>query len=287
MQAPGGKADAKSLSVYEYLDYRVLLQDRYQDRKTKSRAFSHRYIASKAGMTSAQVTRILNGKRSLNPRFARPLAKVFGLDEEERGFFETLVLFGMAKTHAEKNHLLEKIIRIRSSFIKTLGKDQYEYFSDWYYTGVRELLNVFPFAGDFADLAERMRPAITSQQARQAIEVLVQRGLVERTSESVYRQVDKVVSSGPHVPAALMNNLHLTMGELAQRALAEIDPRERNFSFVTCSLSPRSLDTVYAKLRRFRKEVLEVARQDPEVDRVYQMNFQVFPLSHPESPSSV
>jgi hypothetical protein len=47
------------------------------------------------------------------------------------------------------------------------------------------------------------------------------------------------------------------------------------------SLSPRSLETILAKLRRFRKEVLEVANQDPIVDRVYQMNFQVFPLSHP------
>ena len=287
MQVPGGKPAAKPLSVYEYLDYRLLLQDRYQDRKIKSRAFSHRYIAAKIGMTSAQVTRILNGKRSLNPRFAKPLAKVFGLDEEESGFFETLVLFGMAKTHAEKNHLLEKIIRIRSSFIKTLGKDQYEYFSDWYYAGVRELLNVFSFAGDFAALAARMRPAITPQQARQAIQVLLQRGLVERMPDGVYRVVDKVVSSGPHIPAALMNNLHLTMGELAQQALAEIDPGERNFSFVTLSLSPRTLDTVYAKLRRFRKEVLEVARQDPEVDRVYQMNFQVFPLSHPNSPAAI
>ncbi len=281
MQFPEEKPVARANSIYEYLDYQVLLQDRYQARKKRSAAFSHRYIAAKSGMTSAQVTRVLNGKRKLNPRHAKPLAKAFGLNEEEREFFETLVLFGVAKTHAEKSHFLEKIIRIRNTLIKTLGKEQYDYFTDWYYTGVREVLNFFPFDGNFAKLAAGLRPSIKPQQAKQAVQVLLQRGLVERTAEGGYRLVDQVVSSGSHIPAAIMSNLHLTMGELALRALAEINPSERNFSFVTLSLSQRSLETIYAKLRRFRKEVLEVARQDPEVDRVVQMNFQIFPLSHP------
>jgi uncharacterized protein (TIGR02147 family) len=269
-------------SVYAYLDYQAFLKDRYKIRKGENRAFSHRYIASKAGMTSAQLTRVMNGKRNLNPLFAKPLAKVFGLKEDEREFFETLVLFCVAKTHAEKSHFLEKIIRIRTTAVKTLEKDQYEYFSAWYYTGLRELLNFYPFDGDYAKLARKLRPPIKTQDAKKAMDFLLQRGLVELGSDGVYRLADKLISSGRHIPAALMNNLHMGMGVLALRAVAEVDPLERNFSALTLSLSPNSLDTILAKLRRFRKEILEVARQDPEVDRVYQMNFQVFPLSNPE-----
>jgi uncharacterized protein (TIGR02147 family) len=82
-----------------------------------------------------------------------------------------------------------------------------------------------------------------------------------------------------------VNNLHISMAELAIRSVREAAPPERDFSSLTLSLSPHCLEAVKAKLRKFRKEILEMARQDTDVDGVYQMNFQVFPLSHRHSSS--
>lgn len=272
---------ARHLSVFSFLDYGEFLNRAYADRKAMNRNFSHRYIAGKAGMTASQLTRVFRGNRKLNPALARPLAKVFGLKGDEAEYFEALVLFGVAKSDAEKAHFMERIIRMRGTQVKVLEQDQHRYFSSWHYAAIRELLNVLPFTGDHADLAGRLRPPIQPAEAKAAVDFLLLKGMVFREADGRYRLADPLVSSGRSVPAVVMNRMHAAMGELGVRAVLEVDPRERNFSFLTMSLSPRSLETIQDRLRKFRKEILEVAQQDPEADRVYQMNFQVFPLSQP------
>lgn len=274
-------ASPKPLSVFAYLDYGEYLKQAYLARKAKSRAFSHRYIAGKAGMTSAQLTRVFNGQRRLNPALAKALARVFGLKGDESEYFEALVLFGVAKSQAEKDHFMARIIRMRGTQMKILEEDQFRYFSAWYFTAIRELLNVHPFQGDYAELAARLQPPIKPAEAKAVMEFLLEQGMVLVDADGRHRLADPVVSSGRHVPAAVMNKMHFAMGELALRAIGMVHPSERNFSFLTLSLSPRSLDSIQDMARKFRREVLEVARQDSDADRVYQMNLQLFPLSTP------
>ena len=271
---------SKPARVFEYLDYREFLRDRCGERKAENPAFSLRYIAGKCGLSAALLTRVLKGQRTLNPTVAGRLAGVLGLQDAEKDFFETLVMFGQARSHAEKNHFLEKILRIRSTKVHTVGENQYEYFRTWYYSAMRELLNFYPFDGDFQKLARMLRPALKVQEARKTLQYLVDSGLVVRQPDGSYQLADKIISSGEHIRATLVNNLHVSMADLAVRAIHEVDPRERDFSSLTLSLSPHCLEAVKAKLRKFRKEVLEMARQDTHVDGVYQMNFHLFPLSH-------
>lgn len=273
-------AATKVASVFDYLDYRELLKERFAARKADNPAFSLRYIAGKTGISASLLTRVLKGQRNLNPAAAAYLAKLFGFQDAERDFLETLILFGQAKSHAEKNHFLDKILRIRATKVRTLGEDKAEYFRTWYYSAIRELLNFYPFLDDYTKLSRMLRPAIKVEEARKAMKFLLDSGLVEKTPEGPYKLTEAIVSSGERIRAPLVNNLHISMAELAIRAVQEMQPVERDFSSLTLSLSPNNLEAVKAKIRKFRKEILEMARQDDNVSGVYQMNFQVFPLSH-------
>lgn len=275
-----GESGPKPASVFDYLDYRELLRDRFAARKMENPAFSLRYIAGKTGISASLLTRVLKGQRNLNPAAAAHLSKIFAFQDAERDFLETLILFGQAKSHAEKNHFLDKILRIRATKVRTLGEDKAEYFRTWYYSALRELLNFYPFADDYTKLSRMLRPAIKVEEARKAMKFLVDSGLVEKSSAGQYKLTEAIVSSGERIRAPLVNNLHISMAELAIRAVQEMLPVERDFSSLTLSLSPNNLEAVKAKIRKFRKEILEMARQDDNVSGVYQMNFQVFPLSH-------
>ncbi len=281
-ESPGPErpASGKPASVFDYLDYRELLRDRLAARKVENPAFSLRYVAGKTGLSASLLTRVLKGQRNLNPAAAVHLAKVFGLQEAERDFLETLILFGQAKSHAEKSHFLDKILRIRATKVRTLGEDKAEYFRAWYYSALRELLNFYPFIDDYGKLARMLRPSIKVEEARKAMKFLLDTGMVEKAADGTYKLTEAIVSSGDRIRAQLVNNLHITMAELAIRAIQEMQPAERDFSSLTLSLSPATLEAVKAKIRKFRKEILEMARQDEQVSGVYQVNFQVFPLSH-------
>lgn len=275
-----GESSAKPASVFDYLDYREMLRDRLAARRESNPAFSLRYVAGKTGLSASLLTRVLKGQRNLNPAAAVHLAKVFGFQDAERDFLETLILFGQAKSHAEKNHFLDKILRIRATKVRTLGEDKAEYFRTWYYSALRELLNFYPFIDDHAKLAKMLRPAIKVEEARKAMKFLLESGMVERQPDGTFRLTEAIVSSGEKIRAPLVNNLHISMAELAIRAIQEMQPAERDFSSLTLSLSPHTLEAVKARIRKFRKEILEMARQDEKVNGVYQVNFQVFPLSH-------
>lgn len=270
--------------IFEYMDFRAWMRDAYALRKREARAFSYRYIAGKIGVDAGTFARILKGERNLDPEVAIRLAKVFGLGTREQFFFETMVLYGQARTLTEKNHFLEKLFRQRGIRMGTLEERQYDFYREWYYSALRELLRFQAFDGDWKKLARRLRPAIRPIDAKRALGLLGDLGLTVPDAEGRPRPTDSVITSGESIQSVFVTNLHAAMGELALRTLRDARPAERDFSGLTLSLSPHGFEKLKYKLKQFRREVLELAQQDEGENCVYQLNLQAFPLSHPAGP---
>jgi uncharacterized protein (TIGR02147 family) len=274
----------KSVRIFEYMDFREFLRDACQERRQAQAFFSYRYISGKLGVDSGSLSRIFKGERNLDPEVAGRLARILGLDSHEQQFFEALVLYGQAKSLTEKNQFLERLFRLRGIKIGTLEERQYSFYKEWYYSALRELLRIHPFDGDWKTLARSLRPAIRPAEAKHAVGVLEDLGLIAPDPERGYRLTESVITSGDSIRAQFVNNLHLAMGELALRTLQEANPEERDFSGLTLSLSRHGFAKLKNRLKQFRRDVLEMAQQDEGEDRVYQVNMQAFPLSFPRAP---
>lgn len=274
----------KTIRVFEYMDFREFLRDSYEARKKHSAFFSYRYIAGKLGVDSGTLSRILKGERKLDPEVAGRLARIFGLDAQEQQFFESLVLYGQAKSLTEKNHFLEKLFRLRGIKIGTLEERQYSFYKEWYYSALRELLRFHPFHGDWKKLAKKLRPAIRPIEAKRAVRLLEEIGLLAPDPVRGYRLTESVISSGEQIQALFVNNLHLAMGELALRTLQDAKPNERDFSGLTLSLSSNGFEKLKFRLKQYRREMLAMAQQDEGENCVYQVNLQAFPLSNISNP---
>jgi uncharacterized protein (TIGR02147 family) len=270
----------RSGRIFEYLDFRQYLQDRYTIRKRENPAFSLRYVAGKVAMDPGTLSRVMKGKRKLDSRFAGRLGLALGLAGDEKEYFENLVLFCQARSQTEKNHFYDRLLKLMGSRVRTLEEKQHEYYRNWYNVAMRELLNVYSFKGDYQDLARQFRPAIRPQEAKKALLLLLETGLVEKDSHGQYQLTEKLIRSGAGLDSSLADSFHRAMGELALRALDEMVPKDRAFSGLTLSLSAEGLESIQAALDRFRRQALEIARRDTCINGVYQMNFQVFPLTH-------
>jgi uncharacterized protein (TIGR02147 family) len=76
------------IEPFEYLNYRKLLKDLYEERKAEQPFFSYRYIAQKVGFTSAGFfTNIISGKRNISPEYIFKFAEVFKLKKTENEYF--------------------------------------------------------------------------------------------------------------------------------------------------------------------------------------------------------
>jgi uncharacterized protein (TIGR02147 family) len=272
------------IEVYEYFDYRKLLKDLYKDRKNKNPNFSYRYLGRKAGFKSAgYFTNVLKGKCNISTTVAFKLAEVFKLKKQEMEYLELLVLYETAPTQEEKRHYFEKIISQKKSKLKKLDKGQYEFFSHWYYLAIREILNFHVFKGDnYKSLARMCNPPITTKEAKQAVETLESLGMIRKNPYGYYEQVDSILTTGEEWHSmAITNFQHETM-DLAKHALDRINRKHRDISTLTLSISDEELKVIKQKLSKVQREILEVAKNARNSDLVYQLNFQVFPLSKVE-----
>ena len=262
-----------------YSDYRRLLKDLYEARKRKDPKFSYRYIALHAGFKSAAFfSHILKGRSDISLRTALSLAEVFKLAGSDLEYFENLVHFNQADTKADKQHFLRRLTAKRRSTAKTLEAGQYGLFAKWYYLPVRELISLMGFAGDFKELAGALVPKISLAEAKEAVEVLEKLGLVRRLSGR-YERLDAAITTGKKWRSSAI--MHYQMGslDLAKASYHNIHAKDRSHSTLTLTLSESEFQSLREDISALRGKLLELAKNAPNPDRVYQATFSVFPVS--------
>ena len=268
------------MDVYQYFDYRKLLKDLYQQRKSEDSKFSYRFICLKSGIRSpGYFSNVLAGKSNISLKVVLKLSQVFGLKRPEAEYFELLVLFNQAKTHDEKNHIFDRILKLKKSKVKTLDAGYYELFRHWYYPAIRELLDFHPFQGDYRELSQWVAPPITPKEAERAIGVLESLGLIRKNEHGIYERVDALVSTGDEIRSMAIVEFQQSTLDLAKRSFDAFPMDARDISTLTISISRRNFSNVKEKIRNVRREILELAKADEQTDTVYHLNFMAFPLT--------
>jgi len=267
-------------NIFEYIDYRRYLRDAYDERRKESSKFSYRFIAGKVGFSSPGFfANVLSGKKDISLKLVLKFAELFKLGRKEREYFETLVLFNKSTGASEKKEYLDRLLALRGTRVKSVEAHQWEYFEKWHHAVVRELIALKPFRGDFRALAAMMNPTITVPEARKSIELLERLGLIRKGSDGIYERTDAAISAGDAISKALIGAFQLQAIDLAKYAMESLPSGTRNFSTLTMSVSGATYEAMLEELRAFRRRLLDMAQESENVDRVYQMNFHVFPLS--------
>jgi uncharacterized protein (TIGR02147 family) len=263
-----------------YTDFRKYLKDCYEARKAQNRKFSHRYFCKKAGYgSSSSFADVVAGRRSLTATGALRLSKALDLNKEEEEFFLHLVDFNQAGSLEVKNLHYAKMLSLGRIKLDVLSRDKYEYFGKWYHAALRELLYFQPCKGDFKALGRKLNPPVPVPQVKKAVALLEKLGMIEKDAEGFYRQTSALVSTDDLGASLHVDNFQAATMKLAIEALERHPMNERDISSLTATLSPESVEKVKGAVRDLRQLVLALAQQDEKVDRVMQLNIQVFPLT--------
>jgi uncharacterized protein (TIGR02147 family) len=265
-------------SIYSYLDYRQYLKDDFAARQARNHRYSYRAAAVRLGINSGTLVRILAGKRNISRSLLPTFVKYLGLKSKEETYFGLLVRFNQTKDSRERRELYGDLVRHRGERKRNIEPDRYEYFHEWYYCAVRELLRFYPFEGDWKALAEMVAPNITPYQAERAVEVLRTLGLVQGEDRGALRVVDSLVTTGDRWSGTAIHRFQIAMMHKALEAIDRFPKEQRDISTLTVGLSAKGLDRAREVLKRARDEILDIEESDAS-ERVYQLNMQVFPLT--------
>jgi len=269
------------INIYDYLDYREFLKAYYDYHKKNDDQFSHRVMCRKVGFTSPNFLKMIIDKQRNIGRSGIPKI-ISGLDlkKKEAEYFSYLVYFTKAKTIVEKNYYYGLISALRSKrVIQTIQKDQFKYYSNWYTIVVRELINNQPVEINYAELAKKIIPSILPKQVKKSIQLLEEIGLINRTADGRFVQSAPLINTGNEVESLFLKNFHDKMIELGRLSIEEFPSDKREISSCTVKISEQGFKRLKTRLQEFREEILQIVKEDVGVDRVAQVNFQLFPLS--------
>jgi uncharacterized protein (TIGR02147 family) len=73
--------------------------------------------------------------------------------------------------------------------------------------------------------------------------------------------------------------------DIAKDALYRFEKKDRNFSSLTLSISQNGYEKIRQKVEDLRAELVDLVKEDSGIDRVIQVNFQIFPLTDTKSSS--
>ncbi len=270
------------LNIRDYLDYRTFLRDRYHEKHREDKSLNYVQLAKAAGLKSAgHITFIFNGSRNVSPTSLEGIARALSVNGADREYLRRLVAFNHARSHEEKQKHFEKLVSMNRLGGKIVDPAEYKYFSRWYNPVIRELIAFIPVdEGTIPRLGQLVRPKLLTPEVRSSIALLEKLKLIHKDENGRYHRVDRVLSTGEVTRPLLIRTYQRETADLAKEALETCAPEERDISTVTLSISADRFDQVRGKIKKLREELIRMAVEEENADRVFQCNFQIFPVTH-------
>ncbi len=262
-----------------YFDYRKFLFDWYNAKKAINKNITYRYIGMKVEIDPGYVMKVLKSQKHLNPEKLPAFAKMIELEPREIEYFDVLIQFNKSKNEERSKALFEKLLSFNSPDCLIIEKDRYEFYQNWYHTALRELVNIIDISTNYADIAKVLVPRIPTKDVKESLKLLERLEFIKRDAQGIFRQTSNFITTGNEWRSLAIRQFHREVISLANSSISSIPTAERDLSCLTMTLTDDGLLKIKDRLAEFRKELLDICSKEVDVNRVYQMNFQLFPMS--------
>lgn len=273
-------------NLFDFDDYRIFLRRFYEYRKHLNPKYSFRYFSARIGYRSPCFMQlVISGRRNLTADGVARFTKALKLNYHEASYFRSLVGFNQASSSEDRQRYAQEIMRSKGFQLhRPLDAAKFKYWSRWYYVAVAEMALLEGFQEDPKWIAKVLTPTISPEQAKEALEQLETLGILRRSPEGKLQYAQADITTGDQVVTAAVSQFHREMIQRGREAIDRFRRDNRQISAVTFCLSPNGEKRVRELIDVFRKELIAIAKTDSDCRRVFQVNFQAFPLSEEVKP---
>jgi uncharacterized protein (TIGR02147 family) len=276
---PGPEGKRPVPHILQYLDYREFLRDFFAHRKSVDPGFSQRSFAREADLPascSSLLPAVIRGRRQLSQNLRVKFGKAMRLGERENRYFDLLVQFNQAKGMTEKNFFFSQLAKFRSSRARIVGETQYRFFSKWYYSAVWNYFGIDQKTRHAGAIAANIHPPISQAQAEEAIQLLLETGLIKKTA-SGYAVAERHIYTEKDVQALAARQHLQELMAMAAKVFPDLPASQRQYNALMFSISKDGFEAIKDRIRSFQEELREIIDRDRNEDRVYTLTLQLFP----------
>lgn len=268
-------------SVFAYQDYRVFLQDYFDEMKSR-KLLSWRIFAKQAGFSSPSYLKLVcQGKTNLSSAGINQVAVALDLKSVELDYFKILVNFNQAKNAEEKQKYLNQMGNLaQSKKVKVLNEIMYAFFSSWLNPVIREMAPHITSTKP-SEIARRFVSEVSAEEVKSTLQFLTKNNFLVKAPDKRYVQVERTLASqNRDITATVLRTFHRQMSDLAIESLEKGNIDERHFSELFLDVSKEGYHKIVNEIMEFRRKIMDIAAQDQGLERIYSMNIQLFPLTH-------
>ncbi len=268
------------MNFFDSLNYRDSLKRVCEKKKRENSFFSYRWLSKRTGIASTGfLSLVLTGKRNISGDLALRLCEALKFSKKETAYFLALVRYNQTENPEEKKRFFEELLCLRPANANSIQADQQEYFNKWYYAAIRELISIVEVSDNYKHIAGLLMPRVGVHEVREALELLLRLGFAYRDDKGIFKRADTLITAaGSSIdPSAIRKYQGDTM-DLAKNALHTVEKELRDISTVTLSTTSEGMRMIQARIEQFRSEIMAIAGQSKDSDRIIQLNIQLFPL---------
>jgi uncharacterized protein (TIGR02147 family) len=265
-------------AIIEYSDFRQYMRDFYEERKLRH-VFSWREFSKAAGFTSSSYMKVVcDGKSNLSRIGVERTGQAMGLVGFEMDYFRAMVNFGQETDEVKKKAAYEEMLSIAKIHkVRVIEGDLFEFYESWRNPVLRELAPLMPGATP-GELAKKCYTDVSANDIKQSLDFLIKAGFLKKTGENTFVQTETSIKGSPEATKLAIRDMHREMAKIAASSL-DLARTERNFSGITMGISKDSYEQIVKELDEFRRKIVSIAAGDKNIDQVYRLNLQLFPLT--------
>ena len=268
-------------------DYRDFLKEYYDRKKAEMPFYSYRMMGDKLGLDSSYLYRVLKKEQHL-PAHALPAAKeILELAGREAEYFDLLFSAAVVKDKTKKEELMAKAVSLRDVDRHRLQAAELKLLENWWIPAVRAYLELNGGVVNHKQISKDICPPITEEQAKEAVDTLLEVGLVKKMASGKLALTDAHLTMGGPEKKEAVRKFQKQVLALASDALDNIPVDERNISTLTLSVDQACFDDLGDMLREFRRLVQKRVDSAKNSDRVMQLSMAFYPVARKGEVGSV
>jgi transcriptional regulator with XRE-family HTH domain len=246
----------------------ALLRGELERRLARNPRYSLRAFAGALGISPANLSLVISGKRPVSRKTIDKVAAALGLSPDQRA---RLLIGGLAGGGALSG---PGVPEPRDE----LSLDTFNLISDWYHLAILSVLELPGSSADAHWLAGRL--GISVPEAKLAVDRLKRLGLIaERKGRWV--QTGRPLRMENRVSTAATRRYHRQLLERAQEALESEPAESRDYTAMTLAVDARKIPAMRERITAFREALASEFGSQGQPERVYTLTVQLFPVSKP------
>ncbi|MBO9666502.1 MAG: TIGR02147 family protein [Bdellovibrio sp.] len=262
-----------NLSILEYDNYRIFLNDLISERGRKNASLSLRSFANFTHVSVSVLSRVLNGERMLTANVAVKIAMSLKFTAKETQHLLNLIDLERATSDDDRAKIFKRMQGPHKS--KILSLETFRLIAEWQHFAIMALTHVKGFRSDAFWIADRLK--ISPTQTKSSVERLMGLNLLRQEGKKLVVQ-DTSLQTTIDIPDGAIQESHRQQLQKAQEALSEIEVSLRDFTSLTLNMNLTDLKVAKNKIREFVDDFEKTLEKKPS-DQVFQLNVQLYPLT--------